>query len=210
MLPWQTKSIFVIGFIPCVTVFVLSIAYRHGFINEKMLMRVVGNCGNEFAFGPLQLLGGAEIPVSHGVGADAFKNDHIQRPWELHRLAHQGGAVFICPIEIPHTAQIARRKAGYIGIGRLQIFGGDNGSAFLGATANQHADLTVERHLWHSRLHDGIQFRKEAAEINWFPDIHEHLLSGAVRLFLLRRREKHGQPPRFSLCRDYMTCAICS
>lgn len=152
-------------------------------------MGAVGNRGEEFTFRPAMLFGCTEIPATQGLAVNAFQNDHIQRPRELHRLVHQDGAVFMRPVKIPHTAQIARGKAGDIGINLLQIRSGGHGSAFLGAAANLFAYLAVQLHLRHSRLHGGIQRGKEVAVINGFSDVHVLFLSGAVRLFLIRHRE---------------------
>lgn len=158
-------------------------------------MYMLGNVGLQFLFRPAKAKGGADVPQALFIRITVLNNNSIERPTDLHRLAHNGGAVFVCAVEISHPAEVARGEAGGIRICVLQILRSGYGGAFLSAFADSFSDSAEQFHLRQRGRHERIQRLKHCAVIDRFSDVHELLLSGAVRLFCMydfRVKPPHG------------------
>lgn len=148
-------------------------------------MRMLRDIGQQFLLRPVKLRGGADVPQALFIRVTVLNNHSIERPTDLYCLVHDGEAVFIGAIEIPHPAEAARGEAGGIRICALQIFRGGYSGAFLGSFADCFPDAAKQFHLCQFRCHKHIQRLKHCTVINRFSDIHELLLSGAVRLIVM-------------------------
>ena len=169
-------------------------------------MYMLRDIGQQFLLRPVKLCGGADVPQALFIRVTVLDNYSIERPTDLHCLVHDGGAVLIGAIEIPHSAKAAWGEAGGIRICVLQILCGGYGGAFLGSFADCLSDAAKQFHLCQFRCHKHIQRLKHCTVINGFSDVHELLLSGAVRLIVMydfREKPPHGvrSTRRRVLCR---------
>jgi len=118
-------------------------------------------------------------------------------PVQTHCRCQQLRRIAVHPVEVPHPAQVARRKALGCGIGGLQVFRRRDSRAFLRSAADQPTNFTVQLHLRELRRHKRVQCGKHGGVICGLADIHGLLLSGVLRLINAQSREKHGDTAVF-------------
>jgi len=93
-------------------------------------------------------------------------------PVQTHCCCQQFRRITVHPVEVPHTAQIAGRKAFGRRICRLQVFRRRDSCAFLRSAADHSADFAVQLHLRELRRNSGVQRGKHGGVICWLADIH--------------------------------------
>ena len=131
---------------------------------------------------PAVLQCGPEIPGALLDAFTAFQNDHILRPAQLQGQRQEFWVVGVGPVELPHPAQVAWGEALGLRVVLLEILSGHDRRALLRAGADSHTDLKVQPHLRKLHPHELIQRLIHGTVIDYFPDVHWLLLSGAPRL----------------------------
>ncbi len=109
----------------------------------------------------------------------------------MHCLRQQFRRITVHPVEVPHTAHIAGRKAIGCGIGRLQVFRRRDSGAFFAPAADHSTDLAVQFHLRELRRNSGVQRGKNGGVVRFFSNIYD--------LFLLRKKDSLGNTQRVLL-----------
>ena len=146
-------------------------------------MRAIADLLYERQLRPAELPDSADVPCSLGKREVGFQNDGILRPADLQRRTHDGGFVFIGVVKLPHPAHVSRGEALFVRSLRLQILRHGDRRALLRALCNQPAYFPIQRHLRQGGRERGVDSSIQFAVIGILFDVHQPLLSGAVRLF---------------------------
>jgi len=93
-------------------------------------------------------------------------------PVQTHCRCQQLRRIAVHPVEVPHPAHIAGRKAIGCGIGGLQVFRRRDSGAFLCSAADHSANLAVQLHLRELRRNSGVQRGEQGGVICGLADIH--------------------------------------
>jgi hypothetical protein len=146
-----------------------------------MLMDALDNPVSQLCFRPSELPDGTKIPTPFIRCFAIFQNDGIQRPSNGHGLGKRFRVRCVGAVKLPHSAHIARGKAGNVWVCILKIFRSRDSRAFFWALTDKFADFAVQLHLRTCLVQQCIQRRKQCGVINGFSYIHRLLLSGAMR-----------------------------
>ena len=130
---------------------------------------------------PAVLQCGPKIPGTLLDAFTAFQNDHILRPAQFQGQRQEFRVVVVGPAELPHPAQVAGGETPAPGVVCLEVLSGHHRRALLRAGADSHTDLKVQPHLRKLHPHELIQRLIHGTVIDYFPDVHWLLLSGAPR-----------------------------
>ena len=115
---------------------------------------------------------GPDVPLPFREREIGFKDHHVLRPADFHRLPHGIGGVFIHTVKVPHAAHIARGESICIGISALQMLRHGHSSAFLRLSTDQAADFPVQFHLRHLGAHGAVNGCEQFAVVDCFSDVH--------------------------------------
>ena len=137
----------------------------------------------EFGLGPMEPPDSGNVPSAFFGCYTVLQNDNILRPADGHGFCQDLRRIFICPVKLPHPAEVSGGEARSVRISSGDMAGGSDSGAFLWPDADQPADFLVQLHLRQFSRHQNIQRRKHGTVVYGFSDVHELLLSGAKRLF---------------------------
>ena len=114
-----------------------------------------------------------------------LQHDNILCPADGHGFCQDLRRIFICPVKLPHPAEVPGGEAGSVRISFSDIAGGSDSGAFLRPGADQLADFLVQLHLRLLSRHQNIQLRKHDAVVYRFSNVHGLLPSGTSAVFSL-------------------------
>lgn len=135
-------------------------------------MRLSFDCPQQFSLSPFELFNCLQIPMPFLHAQIRFQNDHILRPADFHGQLQQFRGFLIHPIEIPHSAKVARGEASSIRMPTRQVFGSGDSRTLFRPIAHQAAQCTVQFHLLHLSAHGSINCGMHIAVINLFANVH--------------------------------------
>ena len=111
------------------------------------------NFAQEFGLGPTKATDGGNVPGAFIGCFTVLQNDDILRPANCHGRSQGLRRMFICPVKLPHPAQIPGGEAGGIRVHTAQIFSGGDSRAFFRPGADELADLAIQFHLCQEHFH---------------------------------------------------------
>ena len=135
-------------------------------------MRLIYDCPQQFSLSPFELFNCLQIPMPFLHAQLRFQNDHILRPADFHGQLQQFRGFLIHPIEIPHSAKVARGEASGIRMPTRQVFGSGDSRTFFRSIAHQAAQCKVQFHLRHLSAHRSINCGMHIAVIDLFANVH--------------------------------------
>lgn len=141
------------------------------------------NFAQEFGLGPMKTADSVNVPSTFIRCFAVLQNNNILCPVNGHSFCQSFRRIFIRPVKLSHPADVPGGEPGNVRVSIGKIFSGGNSGAFLCSGADQLADFSVQLHLRQFSRHQSVQRREHGTVVYRLPDVHEFLLSGAVRHF---------------------------
>lgn len=105
------------------------------------------NFAQEFGLGPTKAADSGNVPGAFIGRFTVLQNDDILRPANCHGRGQGLRRMFICPVKLPHSAEIPGRETWNAGVCLCKVFGGGNSGSFLRPGADEPANLIIQLHL---------------------------------------------------------------
>ena len=110
-------------------------------------MNLSGDFPPQLQFRPSKLAGSPDVPCPLLEGQLRFQNDHVLRPTDDHGFSQHLRYVLICPVKLPHPAEVPGGKAGDTRVCSSQVLSGGHSRAFFRLSADEFTDFPVKFHL---------------------------------------------------------------